>query len=130
MKRWPQRLQQYQKAIHQLRLAVQKPDYSDLERAGLIQVFEFTFELGWKLMQDYNREVGYEVRSPRESIQQAVLSELINEFDGYEWLDALKDRNLFAHTYDEQRSLEAEALIKQRYYPLMERLSAGCDSLR
>ena len=130
MKRWTQRLQQYQKAIHQLRLAVQKPDYSDLERAGLIQVFEFTFELGWKLMQDYNREVGYEVRSPRESIQQAVLSELINEFDGYEWLDALKDRNLFAHTYDEQRSLEAEALIKQRYYPLMERLSAGFDSLR
>ena len=130
MKRWTQRLQQYQKAIHQLRLAVQKPDYSDLERAGLIQVFEFTFELGWKLMQDYNREVGYEVRSPRESIQQAVLSELINEFDGYEWLDALKDRNLFAHTYDEQRSLEAEALIKQRYYPLLERLSAGFDSLR
>jgi nucleotidyltransferase substrate binding protein (TIGR01987 family) len=81
MKRWTQRLQQYQKAIHQLRLAVQKPDYSDLERAGLIQVFEFTFELGWKLMQDYNREVGYEVRSPRKSIQQAVLSELINEFD-------------------------------------------------
>ena len=130
MKRWTQRLQQYQKATHQLRLAVQKPDYSDLERAGLIQVFEFTFELGWKLMQDYNREVGYEIRSPRESIQQAVLSELINEFDGYEWLDALKDRNLFAHTYDEQRSLEAEALIKQRYYPLMERLSAGFDSLR
>lgn len=129
MKRWTQRLQQYQKAIHQLRLAVAKSDYSDLERAGLIQVFEYTFELGWKLMQDYNREEGYEVRSPRESIQQAVLSELINEFDGYEWLDALKDRNLFAHTYDEQRSLEAEFLIKQRYYPVMERLFARFEAL-
>ena len=129
MKRWTERLQQYQKAIHQLRLAVGKPDYSDLERAGLIQIFEYTFELGWKLMQDYSREVGYEVRSPRESIQQAVLSELVNEFDGYEWLDALKDRNLFAHTYDEQKSLEAEALIKQRYYPLMEHLSARFESL-
>lgn len=95
----------------------------------MIQVFEYTFELGWKLMQDYNREVGYEVRSPREAIQQAALSELISEFDGYEWLDALKDRNLFAHTYDEQKSLEAEALIKQRYYSLMDRLSVRFESL-
>jgi nucleotidyltransferase substrate binding protein (TIGR01987 family) len=129
MKRWTERFQQYQKAIHQLRLAVGKPDYSDLERAGLVQIFEFTFELGWKLMQAYNREVGYEARSPRESIQQAVLSGLISEFDGYEWLDALKDQNLFAHTYDEQRSLEAEALIKQRYYSLMEQLSTHFESL-
>ncbi len=115
--------------MQQLRLAVSKPDYSDLERAGLIQIFEYTFELGWKLMQDYNREVGYEVRSPRESIQQAVLSELIDEHNGYEWLDALKDRNLFAHTYDEQKSLEAEALIKQRYFPLMEHLSTRFETL-
>lgn len=129
MKRWTERLQQYHKAMHQLRLAISKPDYSDLERAGLIQIFEYTFELGWKLMQDYNREVGYEVRSPRESIQQAVLSELINEHDGYEWLNALKDRNLFAHTYDEQKSLEAEALIKQRYFLLMEQLSTRFESL-
>jgi len=129
MKRWTARLQQYRKAMQQLRPAINKPDYSDLERAGLIQIFEYTFELGWKLMQDYNREVGYEVRSPRESIQQAVLSELINEHDGYGWLDALKDRNLFAHTYDEQKSVEAEALIKQRYYPLMEQLSTRFESL-
>ena len=129
MKRWTERLQQYHKAMQQLRLAISKPDYSDLERAGLIQIFEYTFELGWKLMQDYSREVGHEVRSPGESIQQAVLSELVNEHDGYEWLDALKDRNLFAHTYDEQKSPEAEALIKQRYYPLMEQLSTRFESL-
>lgn len=114
-------MEYYERAFRQLKAAVAKPDYSELERAGLIQIFEYTFELGWKLMQDYAREAGYTVNSPRESIQQAVVAGLISEADGYEWLDALKQRNLLSHTYDEQRSLDAEVLIKQRYYIVIER---------
>lgn len=121
-KRWHERFDSYTRAVNQLRAAVTKIEYSELERAGLIQIFEYTFELGWKLMQDYSREQGYEANSPRESIQRAATVDLINEADGYEWMDALKQRNLLSHTYDEQRSLDAEALIKQRYYVIIERL--------
>ena len=122
VKRWQERYEFYNRAVGQLKAATAKFEYSELERAGLIQVFEYTFELGWKLMQDYCKESGYVVNSPRESIQNAVMAGLITEADGYEWIDALKQRNLLAHTYDEQRSLEAESLIKQRYYAIIERL--------
>ena len=121
-KRWHERFDSYNRAVNQLRAAVTKIEYSELERAGLIQIFEYTFELGWKLMQDYGREQGYEANSPRESIQRAATVGLITEADGYEWMDALKQRNLLLHTYEEQRSLDAEVLIKQRYYILIERL--------
>ena len=121
-KRWQERHEFYNRAVGQLKAAVAKVEYTELERAGLIQVFEYTFELGWKLMQDYCKELGYVVNSPRESIQNAVVAGLITEADGYEWVDALKQRNLLSHTYDEQRSLDAEVLIKQRYFVIIERL--------
>ncbi|MGF7215455.1 nucleotidyltransferase substrate binding protein (TIGR01987 family) [Spirosoma lacussanchae] len=128
-KRWTERLDSFTRAVGQLRSASAKNDYSELERAGLIQVFEYTFELGWKLMQDYCREQGFEVNSPREAILTALVARLITEPEGYEWLDALKQRNLLANTYDEQRSLEAEALIKQRYLVSIERLYETCQQL-
>lgn len=46
--RWKQRFDNFQRALHQLTLAIrlmeQRP-LSDLEQQGLIQVFEFTHEL-------------------------------------------------------------------------------------
>lgn len=121
-RRWQERFEFYNRAVNQLKAATAKAEYSELERAGLIQIFEYTFELCWKLMRDYCTELGYEGNSPRESIQHGVQAGLMTEADGYEWLNALKQRNLLSHTYDEQRSLEAEALIKQRYYVIIERL--------
>lgn len=67
-KRWQERFEQYQKALTQLDKAVSLREYSELERAGLIQVFEYTFELGWKLMQDYCREAGYTVIRPLQDV--------------------------------------------------------------
>ncbi len=59
--RWIQRFNQYQKALSQLREAVdlarQRP-LTDLERHGLIQAFECTHELAWRVMKDFRRAVG------------------------------------------------------------------------
>ncbi len=77
-KRWQERYEFYSRAFGQLKSAVAKKEYSELERAGLIKIFEYTFELGWKLMRDYSQEVGYTVNSPRESIQNAVVTGLID----------------------------------------------------
>ena len=54
--RWQQRLDNYARALAQLTsavtLAAQRP-LSELEQQGLIQAFEFTHELAWKVMKDY-----------------------------------------------------------------------------
>lgn len=54
--RWVQRLSNYQRARLRLSDAVtlaQSRPLSDLEKQGLIQAFEFVFELAWKVMKDY-----------------------------------------------------------------------------
>ncbi|MCL2042013.1 MAG: nucleotidyltransferase substrate binding protein [Bacteroidales bacterium] len=54
--RWKQRLENYKKALMQLRNAValgQERPFSELEEQGLIQAFEFTHELAWNVMKDF-----------------------------------------------------------------------------
>ena len=37
---------------------------SDAERAGLIQFFEMSFELAWKVLKDYLEVEGFIIQSP------------------------------------------------------------------
>ena len=47
------RFQNYEKALKHLEEAISKKDLSDLEKAGVIQIYEFTFELAWKTLKDF-----------------------------------------------------------------------------
>lgn len=118
--RWKQRFQNFEKAYQKLDNAVQLKEYSELERAGLIQTFEFTFELAWKTLKDVLEYEGYEVKSPRETLKKAFEMEYITDGEG--WLDILNKRNLMAHTYDENTSIEVAKLITDTYYPLLQEL--------
>ncbi len=51
--------------------AVQQSEWSELERAGLIQMFEFTFEFGWKTIKDYLHEQELPTQFPKDAIKQA-----------------------------------------------------------
>lgn len=42
--------------------------------------------------------------------------------DGHVWIDALEKRNLMAHTYDENKTQEAEKLIRDNYYSMLKAL--------
>jgi nucleotidyltransferase substrate binding protein (TIGR01987 family) len=69
----------------------------------LIQFFEITFELAWKLLKDYEEIEGLIAKTPRAAIKQAFQSGLIS--NGHDWIDALQDRNLTSHTYNEETAI-------------------------
>ncbi|MDY2630124.1 MAG: nucleotidyltransferase substrate binding protein [Clostridium sp.] len=118
--RWKQRFSNFKKASSQLSEFIEKGELNKFEVQGLIQCFEYTFELAWKTMKDYLEFEGYEVKSPRSTIQTAFQNQLITE--GHIWIDALEKRNLMAHTYDEEVAKQAEKLIKSEYYPVIRKL--------
>lgn len=98
--RWKQRFENFNKSYILLDKYSKKEELSELEQAGIIQFFEMTFELAWKVLKDYLEAEGYIVKSPRETIKQAFQIQLIN--DGHIWMEALAVRNLTTHTYDEK----------------------------
>ncbi len=127
--RWQQRFQNFERALRSLEeaLAIEQPDV--VQRAGLIQFFEITFELAWKMLKDYLEEQGFtEVKSPRAVLKQAFEVELIG--DGHQWLQGLQDRNLTAHTYNEETAVLVENLVRQTYYPLLSQLRQTFSQLQ
>ena len=115
--RWKQRFNHFKKAFVLLEQTVAIAAPSDAERAGLIQFFEMSFELAWKVLKDYLEEEGFRVVSPRETIKQAFQAGLIG--DGRIWMEALQDRNLTVHTYEETIALAVEKKIREAYYPAL-----------
>lgn len=118
--RWKQRFSNFRKASLQLQEFIEKGELNKFEVQGLIQCFEYTFELAWKTMKDYLEQEGFEVKSPRKAIQIAFQTGLIA--DGHLWIDALEKRNLMAHTYNENIANEAETLIRDKYYKIIQDL--------
>lgn len=118
--RYKQRFENFEKSYLLLKESLKIKEPSIVEKAGVIQFFETTFELSWKLMKDYEEYLGYEIKSPREAIKRAFNIEFIS--NGSLWLEALVDRNLTVHTYDENIANEVYTKILDEYYYLLEEL--------
>lgn len=83
---------------------------------GVIQRFEFTYELAWKLMKAYLEYEGTtNVNSPRSAFKEAFAAGLI--INGDVWIDMINDLNLTVHTYNEQLAQEIYERVKEKYYP-------------
>ncbi len=92
-------------AIAQLRDALAEPARLDLIKAGCIQYFEFSFELGWKACKVVSAEQGLpDCLSPKACLRQAFTQGWIE--DEAIWLEMLDARNRMAHTYDARKALE------------------------
>ena len=100
--RWQYRFRNFSRAFSLLREAVdgQIDELSQLEREGVIQRFEFTFELSWQLLKDRMEYDGIVIASvtPRNVIREAVSAGMIDQGDT--WIDMLVDRNTMSHTYN------------------------------
>ena len=75
-----------------------------LDRDGVIQRFEFTFELIWKTLKRILAFKGINVNSPRDVFRESAKQKLIN--DPLVWFEFIKKRNLTIRTYNEEYANE------------------------
>jgi nucleotidyltransferase substrate binding protein (TIGR01987 family) len=116
--RWKQRFDNFQRALHQLTLAIQLNEQrplSDLEQQGLIQGFEFTHELAWNVLKDYLEMEGIQgLVGSRSTVREAFKRGLVR--DGEAWMDMIEKRNLSSHTYNQSVAITLASAIVDRYY--------------
>lgn len=92
-------------------------ELSGLEIAGMIKWFELSFELAWKVMQDYLAAAGYkDIKGPRPVIMQMGRDNII---DPFRWEELLNARNELTYLYDEELSLWHHDKILSEYLPLL-----------
>jgi nucleotidyltransferase substrate binding protein (TIGR01987 family) len=91
------------RALAKLHEAACKEELSEMERDGFIQRFEFCFEIMWKCGKDYLQDVeGLDVASPKSVIRALREVKLFTDEETAFALQMVNDRNLTAHTYDEE----------------------------
>lgn len=124
--RWKQRFKNYENALTQFTTGVQAQLTERIAQEGLIQRFEYTFELAWKCLQDVLHARGYaEIRGPKPVLEQAFRDGLI--VDGLLWMEMLKARNEAAHLYDENVFVK---LYDQAQHQFLAPLQALAEKLR
>jgi nucleotidyltransferase substrate binding protein (TIGR01987 family) len=120
--RWKQRFTNLIKAYRQLENANKRfSELSVLEKEGLVQRFEYTFELSWKTLKDYLESQGSPVQFPRDVIKEAFSAGVIE--DGETWMDMLDNRNLMSHTYQEEIFHDVVNKIHSQYFPVISKLT-------
>nr|WP_199159063.1 nucleotidyltransferase substrate binding protein [Pedobacter sp. ASV2] len=147
--RWQQRFSNYVKALNRLESNIgyikEQFDHMDLEdvevyhdifltvadivKQGLIQSFEFTHELAWKVLKDYLAYQGNsEVHGSRDTTRESLKLNLIDQGDV--WMDMIQSRNNTSHTYNEQTANEIFISIITVYFPLFKGLGTTLENIR
>lgn len=120
--RWIQRFDSYQKALARITEVVEQfetPDkLSNLEKEGLIQRFEYTYELAWRTIQDLIIFLGYDdfTPGPNSVLSKALEIGIIEDHDGWRLLK--KARETTSHTYDAEDAEVIVCAIFYNYYDL------------
>ncbi|MCK5682447.1 HI0074 family nucleotidyltransferase substrate-binding subunit [bacterium] len=119
--RWKQRFQNYEKAFRSLKEAIDMVELNELERNGLIQRFEFTLDLSWKVMKDFLAEKGFTFKpSPKDTLRLAQQSEFIDY--AQEIIDGLDIRNILSHDYSGEKFERLEKVLREETFAALEKL--------
>jgi nucleotidyltransferase substrate binding protein (TIGR01987 family) len=122
--RWKQRFQNFDRAFVLLREALENgPDtLNQLEKEGVIQRFEFSFELAWKTLKDFMEQDGFVFATitPRQVLKDAFAAKILP--DGQVWIDMLDHRNLLSHTYNLAKFEEAVKMVHEQYLDAFDQL--------
>lgn len=94
----------FEHALKTLEEALSRNNLNELERDGVIQRFEYTFELAWKMMRKTLIALGRGnvSSSPKPIFRDAMEEGLIG--DVKKWFTFLEARNLSTHIYNQDES--------------------------
>lgn len=129
--RWEQRFNNYIRALSKLERAVRtvQKEYpldssgninsddflDDIIKEGIIQRFEYTHELAWKVMKDYIQHVGgTKVIGSKDATREALQADLIT--NGEVWMEMIASRNQTSHMYNEETADEIFLKIVENYF--------------
>lgn len=116
--RWKQRFEHFIGAFKQLKNAKNiqlERSFTELELQGVIQAFEVTQELSWKVMKDFLEEQGKtDLFGSKNAVKEAFNVGLIT--NGEIWLEMIKSRNITSHIYDQSEILEILKIILNDYF--------------
>lgn len=126
--RWIQRFENFSKALRQLTKFIEKGDLNELEQQGLIQSFEYTYELAWNTIKDFFEAQGEtDILGSRDAFRLAFKRGLVE--DGETWMEMIKSRALTSHTYNEDVAQQMAHNILSAYYGEFVRLQARFAAL-
>jgi nucleotidyltransferase substrate binding protein (TIGR01987 family) len=124
--RWKQRFDNFCRAYANLHDAVelsQTRTLSKLEEQGLIQSFEYTHELAWKVLKDYLEEQGFtDIIGSKNATRIAFKEGLIQQ--GEVWMAMIEARNQTSHSYNLEIAAAVSEKVRHAYYPMF------CDFLK
>lgn len=124
--RWVQRFNNFKRAFILFSEVVEAHDdlgsLDAIVKEGIIQRFEYTFELAWKTLKDKMVEDGLTIEkiSPKYVFKAAFQSRYIDDVEI--WIEMANDRNLMSHTYDFSDFDRVLLKLKTVYHPHLTRL--------
>jgi nucleotidyltransferase substrate binding protein (TIGR01987 family) len=114
----------FELAFEKLKEFAQNFDGSEVQRAGIIQAFEFTYEQAWRTLQKRSGQEGLAIASPKKAFEYALQSDLILPNEEVLWLKMIEHWNLTTHTYKADLAVIIEKTISAAYIPAFESLLA------
>ena len=119
--RWMERLRVFGNALERLTVVIDlswQRELNEFERDSLIKRFEFSYEMGWKLMMSFEKENGViGMLGSKDVIRHAVALGLVE--NGEAWMDMIDARNQTSHVYDEDTAADVADSIIYTFHPLL-----------
>ncbi len=106
-------------ALKKLEEFVASPIEDQRDEAGIIQAFEYSFELFWKTSQKTAENEGLAVASPKQALKVGLQLGILKMEEEEKWLQMLEDRNLTSHTYREEVAKAVLSRIISTHLPLL-----------
>lgn len=122
MSDWMKKLENFEAALQRLEDFVAAPAPMDRDKAGIIQAFEFTFELAWKNLQKKAEDEKLSIASPKKAFEYGIRAGHLPIEEEELWAQMLEDRNATTHTYDSEIAAEIYSRIACSYTAMIRRL--------
>jgi nucleotidyltransferase substrate binding protein (TIGR01987 family) len=115
-------LENFEKAVNKLEEFLRAPITEDRDKAGIIQAFEFSFELSWKTIQKMTAVHGKTVGSAKQAFRAAFELGWIKESEHEQYIMMIDDRNLTSHTYKEDLANQILVKIQTQHFKVLKNL--------